>query len=366
MQKNELHRPFGRRAEKPSAPRRPIIAPLLISAALIVAIIAAFWVAVVDDPNGGRPVVVANIESATPAETGSVTTEAPVTSVPEVPAVTEQPDNVQLAGMPQLPPEIGGDPSLLEFSNYGPIPRVSPDGRRPREAYARRSPPVGEGVPRVVIVVGGLGLSQTGTQAALDTLPEEITLAFAPYGSSLQRWVGKARDAGHEVLLQVPLEPLDYPQENPGEHTLLVSGGAGNRQDLHWVLGRMTSYTGVMNHMGARFMSDERALLPFLGEIGERGLFYLDDGSSEQSLAPKIGEALNVPVLTADRVVDRARSPGSIEKELEALEAIARVKGVAIGVASAFPASVEAIARWASDAGTRGVVIVPASAAIGS
>ena len=376
MQKNELHRPFGRRVEKPSAPRRPVIAPLLISVALIVAIVAAFWVAVVDDPNGGRPVVVANIEEATPTETGSVTTEAPLapasgapamSAAPEMPDATEpQPDNVQLAGMPQLPPEISGDPSLLEFSNFGPLPRVSPDGRRPREAYARRSPPVGEGVPRVVIVVGGLGLSQTGTQAALDTLPEEITLAFAPYGSSLQRWVGKARDAGHEVLLQVPLEPLDYPQENPGEHTLLVSGGAGNRQNLHWVLGRMTSYAGVMNHMGARFVSDERALLPFLGEIGERGLFYLDDGSSEQSLAPKIGEALNVPVLTADRVVDRARSSGSIEKELEALEAIARVKGVAIGVASAFPASVEMIARWAAEAGKRGVVIVPASAAIGS
>ena len=367
MQKNELNRPIDRQAEKPSAPRRPLFAPVLISFALILAIVAAFWVAVVDDPNGGRPVAVATIEDAVPTETGSLASgsvEAPL--APEAPPAAEQPDNIQLAGMPQLPPEIGGDPSLLEFSSFGPIPRVSPDGRSPREAYARRSPPVADGVARVVIVVGGLGLSQTGTQTAIETLPEDITLAFAPYGSSLQRWVGKARDDGHEVLLQVPLEPLNYPQENPGEHTLLVSGGANNRQDLHWALGRMTAYAGVMNHMGGRFMADERALVPFLGEIGERGLFYLDDGSTEQSLAATIGQALNTPVLTADRILDRQRSPGAVEKELAALEAIARVRGVAIGVASAFPASVEAIARWAADATARGIIIVPASAAIGS
>jgi polysaccharide deacetylase 2 family uncharacterized protein YibQ len=261
---------------------------------------------------------------------------------------------------------VAGDPSLLEYSSFGALPRVSPDGRRPRDVYARRSAPVPQGVARIVIVVGGLGLSQTGTQSALQALPEDITLAFAPYGSSLQRWVGEARDAGHEVLLQVPMEPLDYPAVNPGEHTLLVSGGAANREDLDWALGRMTSYAGVMNHMGARFSSDEHALVPFIGEIGERGLFYLDDGSSQQSLAAKIGTALAVPVLTADSILDRDRSPDAIERELMGLEAIAHARGVAIGVASAFPASVEAIARWVREAQARGIIIVPASAALPS
>jgi hypothetical protein len=128
----------------------------------------------------------------------------------------------------------------------------------------------------------------------------------------------------------------------------------------------MTSYAGVMNHMGARFTSDEKALVPFLGEIGERGLFYLDDGSSSQSLAHSIGAALDVPVLTADRVVDRDRAPQAIERELMALEAIAHTRGVAIGVASAFSVSVETIARWALAAQARGIVLVPASAAVDS
>jgi uncharacterized protein len=374
MIRNDLKQPIETEAPKPPKPaRRPLFAPLLISVALVLAVVAAFWVAVVDDPDGGRPTAVATIEDAVPTATGSVPTEPrrvateteggqPAQEVQQPP---RDPENVQLASLPQLPPAVAGDPSLLEYSNDGPLPRVSPDGRRAREIYARRSSPVPDGVPRIVIVVGGLGLSQTGTQTAIDTLPEDVTLAFAPYGSSLQRWVGKAREDGHEVLLQIPLEPENYPQENPGEHTLLVSGG-GARQDLHWVLSRMTSYAGVMNHMGSRFTGDERALVPFLGEIGERGLFYLDDGSSPQSLATSVGQALNVPVLTADRILDAVRSPAAIEKELAALEATARVKGIAIGVASAFPQSVEVIARWVADAAARGIIIVPASAAADS
>jgi polysaccharide deacetylase 2 family uncharacterized protein YibQ len=189
-----------------------------------------------------------------------------------------------------------------------------------------------------------------------------VTLGFAPYGSSLERWVGKAREKGHEVVLQVPLEPVSA-ADSPGEHTLLAGGGAGNRENLRWALGRMTAYAGVMNHMGTRFLTDERAMLPFLGEIGERGLYYLDDGSTPGSLAPKIGDALNVPVVTANRTIDRVRTPEAIGEELAELEAEARVRGLAIGVASAFPVSVEEIARWTRDAEARGIVVIPASAA---
>jgi polysaccharide deacetylase 2 family uncharacterized protein YibQ len=116
--------------------------------------------------------------------------------------------------------------------------------------------------------------------------------------------------------------------------------------------------------MGSRFTGEDAAMLPFLGEIGERGLFYLDDGSMPQSRATAIGEALQVPVVTADLVVDQDRSVDAIERSLRQLESIAAERGVAVGVASAFPTSVETIARWAGEADARGVMIVPASAAL--
>ena len=365
MAANDLNIPLHRKGRAPAAPRRPVIAPVLISAALVLALVAAIWVAVVDDPNGGRPVAIAAIRDV-PQATGSLPEAEPAGSpgLDAVPSVT--PQDVQLAALPAAPPGLSVDPALIEPSAFGPLPRMGPDGSRPLEVYAR-PPRIGtaQGVPRIAIVVGGMGLSQTGTQRAVATLPEDVTLAFAPYGSSLQRWVDEARSQGHEVLLQIPLEPHGYPEENPGEHTLLASAGSeGNPDDLKWILSRITSYAGVMNYMGGRFTSDEAALVPFLGEIGSRGLFYLDDGTSAESLAEPVGQALAVPAMSADLVLDGDRSPAGIRRQLAALEAIALTQGVAIGVASAFPASIEAIAAWAESVEARGIVMVPASAAL--
>jgi polysaccharide deacetylase 2 family uncharacterized protein YibQ len=302
---------------------------------------------------------VARIEPAAPVATGSVSAAAGQS--PAAPASAEE----QVAALPFIAPVDTAAPGLVEQSAFGPLPRVSPDGRRPREAYAGRPPDVPSGIPRVAVVVGGMGLSQTGTQSAIAELPEAITLAFAPYGSSLQRWVDDARREGHEVLLQVPMEPLGYPTENPGEHTLLVTADRhAQEQDLLWSLGRMTSYAGVMNYMGARFTSEDRALAAFLNEIGRRGLYYLDDGSSPDSLASGMGEALSVPVLSGDIILDRDRDPEAIRRALASLEAVARTRGVAVGVAAAFPESVAAIAAWAGDAESRGIALVPASAAL--
>jgi polysaccharide deacetylase 2 family uncharacterized protein YibQ len=119
-----------------------------------------------------------------------------------------------------------------------------------------------------------------------------------------------------------------------------------------------------MNYMGARFTSDDRALASLLGEVGERGLFYLDDGSSKQSRAEAVGSALQVPVVAADLIVDRDRSPAAIEAELAALEAIARGGGSAVGIATAFPSTVEVISAWSRAAAGRGLAVVPASAMI--
>lgn len=366
MPANDLNEPLFRGPDAP-APRRQVVAPTLISAALVVAVLAALWIAVVDDPDGGRSVAVARISDPVPASTGSVAADGAAgadggaASQPPIGPIGQE----LAAAWPSAPPSASAAPGLLEHSAFGPLPRVSPDGRRPRDAYARPAPAAAPGAPRIVVVVGGMGMSQTGTQNAIEALPEDVTLAFATLGSSLQRWADAARGEGHEILLQIPFEPVNYPEVNPGEHTLLVSADRPrSRQDLYWNLGRMTAYAGVTNHMGGRFTGEDSAMLPFLGEIGERGLFYLDDGSSPQSRAASIGEALAVPVLTADVIIDRDRSAAAIEQSLADLEAIAAARGTAIGVASAFPASVEAIARWVEDAGARGIVIVPASAAL--
>ena len=147
------------------------------------------------------------------------------------------------------------DKALIEPSDTGPLPIRAADGRRPFDVYAR--PWSGARGARVAIVIGGLGVSQTGTQRALAKLPPEVTLGFAAQGNSLDRWMQAARRGGHEIVMQVPLEPFDYPNVNPGRSTLTVDADADeNIKNLHWSLSRITNYTGIMNYMGARFTAD--------------------------------------------------------------------------------------------------------------
>ncbi len=261
--------------------------------------------------------------------------------------------------------QVGQDPrmaalpndALLEDTPSGRLPIVGPDGRRPMDQYAR--PWSGTHGTRIAIVVSGLGLSQTGTQRAIQKLPEDVTFAFATSGNSLQRWMQEARRGGHEILLQVPFEPYDYPANDPGPDTLLTSKSAAkNLESLHRAMGEITNYTGIMNYQGARFLADPNAMEPVLRDIGKRGLLFLDDGSSAQSKTAVIAKGTELPYAFADIQLDAQLDVNAITLKLDELERIAKRNGQAIGVASAFDESIDAISKWTEEAAMRGIEIV--------
>ncbi|OHV80720.1 divergent polysaccharide deacetylase family protein [Rhizobium sp. LCM 4573] len=268
-------------------------------------------------------------------------------------------------------PRVGQDPrmaalpneALLEETPQGRLPVISSDGLRPMDQYAR--PWSGARGTRVAIVLGGLGLSQTGSQKAIKELPGGVTLAFAATGNSLQRWMQEARRSGHEILIQVPLEPFGYPNNDPGPSTLLADASAKeNLARLHEAMGRITNYTGIMNYLGGRYLADADALEPVLRDIASRGLLFLDDGSSTPSVSGNIAKAIELPHAFADVTLDSQLQVEAVLRKLDDLERIARRNGTAIGVASAFDESIEAIGRWAGEAERRGIEIVGISALV--
>jgi polysaccharide deacetylase 2 family uncharacterized protein YibQ len=256
-------------------------------------------------------------------------------------------------------------PDLLEETERGAIPRVAATGETPFEAYARPSltPATAGGKRLIAVVVTGLGLNETGTANAIDTLPEAITLAFAPYGKSLNRTVASARSGGHEIVLEIPLEPFDYPDSDPGPDTLLTGQAPRDNLDkLFNVMASFGGYVGVINHMGARFTASTADFAPIMEELGARGLGYLDDGSSNRSVASQLAAANNVEFGRADMMLDQNPTRASILAQLAALEARATDAGQAIGVISALPVSVQTLAEWAGAVESRGFAIVPVSA----
>ncbi|MEJ0011087.1 MAG: divergent polysaccharide deacetylase family protein [Bauldia sp.] len=260
---------------------------------------------------------------------------------------------VQIASLPE--------PGLYEKTDQGPLPRVGPNGLRPLDAYSR--PGISDSSQvRIAIVVGGVGIDADGTNRAIDDLPGEVTLAFAPYGDHLPAETTAALRAGHELLLQIPLEPFNYPQTNPGTNTLTSNATpAENLTRLHWFMGRITNYVGVVNYMGARFTADIGPLAPVMHEIGERGLMYLDDGTSARSRAAEVA-GTTTPFVRADLVLDAELSAEAIDDRLNQLRAIARERGYAVATATAFPITIERLAAFAKTAADKGITLVPISA----
>ncbi|MBN9310370.1 divergent polysaccharide deacetylase family protein [Devosia sp.] len=366
----------GARKASDAAPRPPRHIPVTRIALSLVALIAAGVAArvmLVDDPEGGRPV--ATVDIAAGAGKGAASAlagagEVTITADPEMfPAdqVPGAPGSAALAPADAAAIDpAAADPELLEETEYGPIPRMSSTGVTPFETYAR---PVvnGTGKPRIAIIVSGLGLNFDGTMDAIDKLPGPVTLSFAPYGKTLDRTVGIARAAGHEIFLEVPLEPFDYPENDPGPDTLLTGQAPrDNLGRLFQVMSRFTGYVGVINNMGARFTASGADFGPVMEELGARGLGYLDDGSSNRSLAPQLAQANRVPFARIDATVDANPARDPIMKALAALEKKAREAGSAIGIVSALPVSIEAVTDWAAALADKDIEIVPASALMGT
>ena len=232
---------------------------------------------------------------------------------------------------------------------------------KPRVTAGAAARPADSG-PRIAIYVGGLGVGQAATaatQAAIDTLPAGVTLAFLPYAAPAA--VDAARSRGHEVLLQLPMQNTGGGV--PGPHALKPDAPpAALAGDLAWSMTRLNGYAGIANLLGAPVTADAAAMTAVLRAAGARNLFFLDDGTSKRSLAASLGPQMNVAVAQADLVLDATNDPAVVRANLDTLMSIARRRGRAIGMASGLPDHLPAIARFASELANRNIALVPVSA----
>jgi hypothetical protein len=381
-----LTRPLGGKGDgKRWRPSLRITMPTVAGGLVAMLVVGGSILALTGDPEGGEPrvTVAITIREAPPPVTAAVAAikEGPVSgqrSAQEIenasgvvvvrPAGSSAPSAAVMIRVPDAEPARlapSPDPRLVERGRHGSLPRMGEGRLRALDVYARPDAESASPLPRIAILVTGLGIGQAATASAVTKLPAAISLAFAPYGSDLERTVARAREAGHEVLLQAPMEPFDYPDSDPGPQTLLTSSRpAENLDRLAWAMSRFNGYVGIVNFMGAKLTSDAAALEPVLRDIAARGLGFVDDGASPRSLALALAAKAKAPAARADIVLDAVPRPELIDRELARLEAQARTKGFAFASASALPLTIDRIARWSRDLEARGIRLVPVSTAL--
>jgi uncharacterized protein len=388
MLRDELRTPLRRRglfervwSKRPSA--------LAICSLATMGLFLGFslWLVQTPNPMGGEPMVVMRIPAAEPIQTAATDpVEEPAAAAADEPlpadlepepksgdeTVIVRPGSQQVVETdsaiivsPRRPLAAAPIAAVTEEGPYGPLPVIGGGNKKPSAVYAKQMPLgiLKSDAPKIAIVLGGMGLNAELTKKAIRSLPGEITFAFAPYGDNLQPQVNKARAEGHEIMLQVPMEPMGFPASNPGPKTLVTGVDMNaNLDSLSWHMSRFAGYTGVMNYMGAQFLGNADAARPVLSEIKKRGLLYLGDGTVNQGTAAQIGSTLGLPVNEARVMIDADPNPGAIAKALADLEETARRDGVVIA-SGGLPATIDAVADWAKSLGERGILLVPVSAA---
>ncbi|MEM6537472.1 MAG: divergent polysaccharide deacetylase family protein [Pseudomonadota bacterium] len=245
------------------------------------------------------------------------------------------------------------NPLLQRKTAYGFAPKKGPQGISPASTYAHRFQNTVSS--EVSLIVSGLGIDPDLTATAIDTLPSEITLSFAPYGKDLPYWTERARKAGHEILVEVPMEQgADVSLGSAA----LTTGRApqDNLKRLDWVLSRFGAYVGVTNHMGMKFVSNRTALRRPIDAILTSGLLVFDDTGR---IGPTVPSAKNQISSVSMLITPQTKD---LERALSRLEATAKRDGIAVGKIYVTAQSIETLREWLKEFPAKDLTPAPASA----
>jgi len=236
---------------------------------------------------------------------------------------------------------------LSRTSPFGAVPKIATDGRRVFTSYARPFVPASDKT-YVSLVVGGLGVNQVITRRAINELPGEVTLSFAAETPSLQMWIHQARNRGHEVLIELPMESDGYNPTDPGATYTLMSSGpdSANIRNLDYLMSRAEGYFAVTNYGGDRLVNQDNPMDPILAHLAAAGLGMLYDGSTPAPQLNSLGKTKNLTTVTAQTLLDENIQNRSAVRAMVSSLQTGQTTKVPIGMGFSYPSTIDGIKDW--------------------
>lgn len=261
---------------------------------------------------------------------------------------------------PSIMPLADVQEAMLEKTPTGNLPVIGPKDQKPWRTYAKPYAHKGH-LPTIAIVMTGLGQNKSVTDAAM-RLPENISLSFSPYARELTSWAHAARVSGHEILIDLPLEPSNFPASDPGPYGLLAGKGTvENGKRLDWIMSRTEGYIGFVTPLNEAFSGSDNAFKDMLERLEARGLMIAMSHDPASTDTKKILDASKAAYTIADIVIDEELSAIAIQAKLQSLEQTASKRGFAVGMGQGYPLTVQQLALWTAQLEKDGFVLVPLS-----
>lgn len=272
----------------------------------------------------------------------------------------------ELSGGPLPVAPIAG---LSRDTPFGRAPAPNAAGLTPFKAYAK--PYRAQKDKREIsLVIGGLGIQPQSTERAIRDLPANVTLSFAAHAPNLQMWINKARARGHEVVLELPMEPFNMDPSMGGmQHVLRANvPPAVNIRNMDRMMSRAQGYFAVTDYFGARFFDrqNSQGIPPVINHIGRSGLGFIFDEVGQNITVASTANGANIPWRQNQSVIDIQRDKTAILQAIRGLEQGAGSGKTVIGMGFAFPETMDAIIEWSAGLETRGAALAPASYALSS
>lgn len=283
---------------------------------------------------------------------------------PSAPVYEEQVEQVVVLNTPieeatKAKPQVPSSPPVSVVPQVPELvsPQEFAQARWQRHAVALAAMPP---KPWVAIVIDDLGLDQKRSHQIVD-LSAPLTLAYIPYARHLDRQTAQAREQGHELLVHLPMEPLNAKLDAGPNHLNTALPEDVIRERIGWNLDRFGQYIGVNNHMGSRATADPKIMTLLMEELHKREMIFLDSRTTPKSLGKKLAQEQGVPFIGRNVFLDNTDSLETVLKQLKTTENIARKHGYAVAIGHPRDGTIQALKQWLSTLQDKGISLVPLS-----
>ena len=279
------------------------------------------------------------------------------------PAANLEPEPPRKAIALKLPPRIApsafrtlaaaDSADMVEVTTDGlRLPRISSGGWMPWIAYSRRFDPAGPPA-RVGLLMIDVGASEPLMRRAIEDLPGEVSLAFLPGTPDLPRWLGRAREHGHEAYLMLPIEDPNGIAQRGLKPVETSADTPENLRRLRTAMARGEGYVGFVLRSPGPVPRSETTLRPLIREIADRGLAVVEiNPMPDTAIVHRLTVELGAGYARSTNILDYRLAGDGVAGSLDRLVAWIGENGPertarhAFGVMQPDNETIDAIAAW--------------------
>ena len=223
-------------------------------------------------------------------------------------------------------------PPTPQTSAKSPAFEIYPSKKIPSVKKPVKSTTPAKHRPLVAIIIDDLGYDKK-IAIKFSKLNAVLTFSILPHSPFQKTIAHLSREKGFDIMLHLPMEPVEYPDVNPGPGTLLTSMTPDQlTRQLENDLDAVPFIKGVNNHMGSKMTAASSQMYQIFTILKKRGLYFVDSRTTVETLCKPTARQFQIPFAQRDVFLDHVATVEFIRKQLNELVRIAQHNGYAVGI----------------------------------